>query len=91
MGKTMAEIKAERKRAEAAAAMGSVVDDVPSSAHPARTLRGALEDARRHARQDLDHTVDPRERAFLETAAEVLDGLAKACPNAPAKAHSPPG
>lgn len=46
------------------------------------TVHGMLEDVIRHARSDIGRIDDPRIRTLLETTAEVLGGLARACEHA---------
>jgi hypothetical protein len=51
------------------------------------TLRDKLADAVRHARQEIEKVSDPKAQALLETTAEVLDGLIRACDHAEQKSE----
>ncbi|HEY3935206.1 MAG TPA: hypothetical protein VGL65_11395 [Gemmatimonadales bacterium] len=42
-------------------------------------LRDKLTETARHARDDVQRLQEPRAQALFETAAETLEGLAKAC------------
>jgi hypothetical protein len=50
-------------------------------------LREMLAEAVRQARQDVAKSTDPKQRALLETTAEVLDGLIRACDHAEQKSE----
>jgi hypothetical protein len=54
--------------------------DYPESdpRHHTANIKRMLEDAARHAREDVTKVDDPKARALFETSAEVLDGLRKA-------------
>ena len=46
--------------------------------HHTSNIRRMLDDAARHAREDVAKVDDPKAQALFETTAEVLKGLAKA-------------
>ena len=46
--------------------------------HHTQKLKQMLNDIANHAREDVRKVSDPKAQALFETAAEVLDGLAKA-------------
>lgn len=45
--------------------------------HHTIKIKGMLDEAAKHAREDVDKVDDPRAQALFETTAEVLDGLVR--------------
>lgn len=46
--------------------------------HHTRAMRKALQDIKRHLREDIEKVDEPQLKAMFETSAEVLAGLDKA-------------
>lgn len=56
--------------------MASAADRDPR--HHTRKMQKALQDIRKHLREDIEKVDEPQLKAMFETSAEVLGGLEKA-------------